>query len=206
MIFAVVPVKTIETSKSRLASVLASRERVQLVRQLLHRMLHVLRQSDLIQQTMVITPDPVVMEWAIEGNAIPLPEKPVADVADRLNIALAQAAQEVVRLGATGLLVLPADLPFITLAEVEALLRASDSQRMIICPDRHLSGTNALILNPPQPFTFHYGLNSYQQHQQEASQRQLAVQSLFLPGLQFDLDTAADWRLYLQRAVEPVAP
>jgi 2-phospho-L-lactate guanylyltransferase len=205
MIVAIVPVKTVTQGKSRLASILSEEQRVTLIGQLLRRTLGVLLGCQQIHQTIVVTPDPRVMAWSKTAGATTLAEKPMLASEDHLNGALNQAAQLAQSSGAMGLLILPADLPFVTPDELACFLDKGQSRQMVICPDRHEKGTNALLLTPPVPFTFQYGEQSYQKHLLEAKRRELTWCSFPLPGLTFDLDTVADWRDYQRQVAELVA-
>ena len=67
---------------------------------------------------------------------------------------------------------------------------------MVICSDEDGSGTNALFVNPPQEFTFHFGPDSFYKHIQEAEKRGMIVQVISSPGMSFDIDNESDWFVY----------
>jgi 2-phospho-L-lactate/phosphoenolpyruvate guanylyltransferase len=102
-----------------------------------------------------------------------------------------------VRQGADSVLILPADLPLLQTADITALLdttrRQPDAPLMVICGDETAQGTNALLLAPPAPFTFHFGPGSFARHLQEAEENGRLVRVVNGHSLQFDLDTEADW-------------
>jgi 2-phospho-L-lactate guanylyltransferase len=114
----------------------------------------------------------------------------------------------VAQAGAQSALILPADLPFVTPADVQQMLavvrEVNGNGRCLIaiCADAAQQGTNALLLHPPTPFTFHYGPGSYQRHLQEAQRRNRTVCAIQVPGLQFDLDLEADWHRYQAKVNE----
>jgi 2-phospho-L-lactate/phosphoenolpyruvate guanylyltransferase len=93
---------------------------------------------------------------------------------------------------------LPADLPQITAAEIDALVRAGRSGGFSIAPDAAGTGTNALCLVSTQPFEFQFGPDSQRLHLQEAQRLGLTPQIVRLPGLALDIDSPAD----LQRLEE----
>jgi 2-phospho-L-lactate guanylyltransferase len=95
---------------------------------------------------------------------------------------------------ATELLLLPADLPWLTAADVEALVVAGRRARVAIAPDRRGSGTNGLYLPAALDFSFRFGNGSRSLHEAEA--RRLGIEPAIVsrPGLAADLDTPADLR------------
>jgi 2-phospho-L-lactate guanylyltransferase len=206
MIIAVIPVKALENGKSRLSAVLDRQERVTLIDHLFRHTLAVLAETPHIAQTMVISPDPRVLEMARQQGAYALVEAPLDPGADQLNAALAQAARQAAVRGASSLLILPADLPFVAAADIQQILDTIQPDHIAICPDQHQQGTNALLLTPPQPFSFHYGPDSFHLHQQEALQQGRGCVVVQAKGLQFDLDTVADLEAYRDQQAAPLAP
>jgi 2-phospho-L-lactate guanylyltransferase len=201
--WAVIPVKSLGQSKSRLARVLSADERAALTRRLLVRTLTALQSVPTLAGALVISPDASVLELAMQYGAQTVPEV----AAKGLNAAVRRGAVAAVSRGATGILVLPADLPFISPDDVMSFLEAAGSvqarELTAACPDRAGAGTNALLLAPPLPFTFRYGPASFQRHLQEGRNHRRSVLPVSVPGLQFDLDTEEDWHIYqiVQRQV-----
>jgi 2-phospho-L-lactate guanylyltransferase len=219
-IWVVIPVKPLKDVKRRLAGVLAADERARLIEQFLGHELDVLRRAaagyGVVMRALVVTSDPAVAALAGQCGAEVLME----DEADGLNVAVARGVGYAGARGANGVLVLPADLPFLTPEDIGLLLQTVPSERngyssgklsgveksergqrplMAICADKAGTGTNALLLAPPVGFTFHYGPDSFRLHTAEAARRGLVCQIVFAPGLSFDLDTEEEWRLYLER-------
>ena len=104
-------------SKQRLSGALFQDERERLVRAMLRDVLGALRASSGLADVLVITRDAEVGALAKECGAQVLAER--GD--DDLNAALRQAAAHLVEAGAPGLLVVPADVPAVTPAELSAL-------------------------------------------------------------------------------------
>jgi 2-phospho-L-lactate guanylyltransferase len=197
-IWAIIPVKSLNESKRRLANVLSAAERANLIHRFLIHTLAALNQSELIDQILVVSSDERVLATARLHGAEVLVETAVQG----LNPAVTQAVQYAVNAGATAVLILPADLPFIQTKDVAIMVREGLNGRhplphLTICSDDKGKGSNALLISPPIPFTFHYGPDSFAQHVQEAAQRGLAVHIIENePNLQFDLDTEEDWQKY----------
>lgn len=192
MTTAIIPVKPLRESKTRLAHLLSATERAALMGCLLDRMLVALRQTA-VSQIIVVSGDEVVLQQARAAGVWALAEQqPYA-----LNSAVSQAHRFAIGQGADGVLVLPADLPFIKTADITTMLTTAQTHParplLVICSDEAGQGTNALLLTPPAPFTFHYGPNSFARHTQEAERNGRIVQVVNGRSLQFDLDTEADW-------------
>jgi 2-phospho-L-lactate guanylyltransferase len=207
-LFIVIPVKRLADAKSRLAPVLPTEERLALAESLLRHILGVAQEAQraLPARAAVISADPAVRAMAVEFGLASLVEKTagVGEVASRsdadaaLNAALEQAATWAVEEGADALLVLPADLPLVTLADLAALWRASQqigaARAMVIAPDCHGSGTNALLVRPPDALRFQFGPDSFGRHCRQAQELGLAWRIERLAGLELDVDLPADLR------------
>ncbi len=202
-IWAIIPVKSLYASKRRLAHLLNADERANLICQFLQHTLAILAQTTAVQQTLVISSDPRVLKLAWQYGALTIVEA----APQGLNVAVTQAARWAAAQGAEGALILPVDLPFLQASDVEQLVTAVAPAKnafpcMAICADSAGEGTNALLLCPPGEFVFHYGPYSFQHHLAEAEKRNLSVRIVASPGVQFDLDTEKEWRIYTQRAFE----
>lgn len=188
MIFAVVPVKDLLAAKSRLSPVLTPEGRAGLTVYMMKIVLSALREAG-VEQVGVISPDPIVLEMAEQAGATPLLQK-----SRGLNPALDEARAWALSEGATSLLILPADLPLLKAPDVEALLEAAgeESPLCTISPDATGTGTNALLLRPPEALPFLFGPNSFQAHLDAARERGVEARTCERPRLAFDLDTAGD--------------
>lgn len=195
-IWAIIPVKPLRDSKSRLARVLTPDQRAELTSELLLRTLQAIKTSQQIYRTLVISRDPAVLKLARHEGAYTYNE------GDRhgLNEAVTRAAGVTAARHAGSILILPADLPYITAEDISLLVlslpEVGSEPVTIICPDHEYDGTNALLLSPPLEFTFHYGVGSFHKHQDEAHKRQRRLVTVALPGIQFDVDTEEDWTAY----------
>jgi 2-phospho-L-lactate guanylyltransferase len=194
-IWAIIPVKPLTESKTRLAHLLTANERADLMRCFLQNALWTLNCVPAIGRILVISSDPEVLKMARQHGAMTIAEVQ----AQGLNTAVTRAAQYAQCQKASGILILPADLPFMQTADIERMIQAvrqKPGRVMAICTDDKNDGTNALLLAPPTQFTFHYGQGSFCQHLQEATRLGYSTHIVTAPGLQFDLDTEADWQVY----------
>ena len=199
-LYAIVPVQRLDLAKSRLAQVLSPVERSALVLRLLDTVLPALAGSELVTATIVVSPDHTALDHAAATGAIPLMQ-----VGGGLNAAIRQG-REVARDNDAGeLLVVLADLPFLTTAVVDDLLEASAGAAVTLAPDRHGTGTNALVLRPLDAIEPGFGVSSYEAHRAEAAVRQRSLHTFHAQGTAFDVDTPEDLRVLAEQlsAVRP---
>jgi len=189
MIAALVPVKALPRSKSRLRPALSDDQRQALVMAMLEDVVGLLSDVPAITTTAVVSPDADVLAFArrLGAQAIREPPRPRG-----LNAALTFASRTLSDQGASGLLVLPVDVPLATTADIEATLNRMDANpSIILCPSRS-GGTNALALCPPGIIPFRFGHRSSAAHQREARARGLPLEVLPLPSLALDIDRPHD--------------
>ena len=93
--------------------------------------------------------------------------------------------------GARRVLLVPGDCPLMDATEVEALLDFAGSGLTIV-PDRHGTGTNALVLDPPDVMAPSFGPGSFARHAALAQAAGVAVRIRHVPSLAFDVDTPDD--------------
>lgn len=190
-VWAVVPVKPLGLGKSRLTGVLSGRERRALSARMLRHVLGVVIATVGAARTVVVSRDPAVLALARTLRARPLHERGRAD----LNRAIGQGAERAVWGGARAVLVVFGDLP--TLAADDVARMVNGARRLpgvVAAPDRARSGTNALLVAPPDAIAFRFGVRSLARHRREACRRRLRWQVVETPGLAFDVDRPADWR------------
>ena len=189
MLSAIVPVKPFLQSKQRLAGVLSPQERARLSRDLLSHTLRVLTNAPEVTQTFVVSRDPAALTLAKEYQAQTIIEAGSGG----LNAALTQTTEVAQASGAETILILLADLPFLSPEAIQALVRESKTQPIIvIAPDRHEDGTNALCVHPPHLITYAFGERSFQRHIAQAEHIGVPVRICRLPELALDVDTPED--------------
>lgn len=196
-VVAVVPLRDGFSGKSRLAAALDDQTRHRLVIVLAERVLGVLVAAPSVDRVVVVTADPgfvadLVGEISTELALTPLTI--LAQPADQpgLNAAL-EVAREQVRKDSPSarLLVVHADLPALSVADVEAVLASRSA--VVLAGDRTGSGTNALVVDATASFEFRFGPGSLAAHRAQASAHGLDLTVVDRPGTRVDLDTTADW-------------
>ena len=185
-VVALVPVKDLRGTKSRLSPVLDPSGRAGLTLYMLGRVIAALREAE-VETVCVVSPDRVVLETAREAGAEPL------FVESRgLNPDLDEGRSWALKRDATSLLVVPADLPLLQASDVRAVLGAGEETPVVIAADAAGEGTNALRLRPPDVIPFAFGPGSFRAHLGAARERGLAFAVCERPRLAFDLDSSED--------------
>jgi 2-phospho-L-lactate guanylyltransferase len=188
-LWAIVPVKPLRIGKSRLAGVLSDDERADLNRRLLDHTLETLTTIPEIEQVLVISRDPAVLALAREYGARTIQE----NGSQQLNLALTRATLLVKNYNLRGVLVVPADLPLLTQQDVYAMLeRANDPPVVVVAPDRHRKGTNALLVCPVGLIDYDFGSDSFQHHCARAVEAGARLEIVELPSLALDMDLPED--------------
>ncbi len=191
---AIVPLRSLHDGKRRLSGVLSSAERTALVQRLFRRAYHALAASACIDLVCVVSPDSELLAWAEGVGAWPLLQPDQG-----LNAGLEYARQTLLeRQHWSRLLVVLPDLPLVTAADVTALMMLSQPGTVVIAPDRHASGTNALVLQPVDSLPFAFGAHSLQRHVAVAQARGWSIRRYQEPRMAFDLDTADDLQALAQ--------
>ena len=194
-LWTILPHRGVDAGKSRLSAILDSATRNELNRWLLSRTLRVVSAwlGD-AQRCMVVSPCAVTLALAKRAGAIPLAELVPAP---GLNAALAQGATHASMLGAQCLLILPCDLPQLDTAALQAMMAMANSDSAVIAPDRHGTGTNALLIDAATR-EFAFGEGSLARHIAMAKARGMRAWTCNQPALAFDLDTEKDFSQWMQ--------
>ena len=109
------------------------------------------------------------------------------------NVAAAIGVRAARALGAQRALLVPGDCPALDPPEVDGLLaRAVRPPSALIVPDRHGTGTNALLLTPPDALAPSFGPGSCQRHLGNARAQGIDSHVVELPSLALDVDTPDD--------------
>jgi len=182
----VIPVRTFEGAKSRLGAVLDAEERRDLVERLLVRTVAAALGTPGVTEVLVVSPDPGVLAVASTAGA-----RPLLQLSRGLNPALQEARAAI---HADRILVVPGDIPAVTagvLAAVLAAGNAAGAPGVVLAPDRHGRGTNALLLAPPDVIDPAFGGDSRAAHAWLASSADAAYAEVS-GVLSLDIDTPDD--------------
>jgi 2-phospho-L-lactate guanylyltransferase len=179
----VVPLKDLSLAKQRLRPALPPEARRELVLRMFSDVLATLRGVQDLAGIAVVSGDrqlvPADLLW-------------IKDPGTGLNDAIAAAACRLELLEATAMLTVPADLPLITVEEIEAVLEAGRTTPVVIAPDRIGQGTNGLFLTPSTLFETQFGIESLARHVAAARATGVDAHICELPGFAFDVDLPQD--------------
>jgi 2-phospho-L-lactate guanylyltransferase len=188
-IWAIVPIKPIETAKSRLSAVLTPHQRSDLALKLLQNTLNILDGWNLLAGTLVVSADPAVWEMASHYRVEIFKEPDVPG----LNESLRRATVEIGRVGAEGVLVIPGDLPFLDHPGLQKLIDLAGQPPLVaIAPDKNHQGTNAMLVSPSGAIPYCYGPDSFRKHQEAARRAHIPVYPVDLASLAIDIDLPED--------------
>ncbi|MCU0314288.1 MAG: 2-phospho-L-lactate guanylyltransferase [Solirubrobacteraceae bacterium] len=189
-VVAVLPVKRFDRAKARLAEGgLRPSDRVALATGMFTDVIEALGRTENIDDVVVVTSEKNAEVLARSyGNQV---------ISDGDEDGHSEAAQRgidwAVGEGAFHALLLPGDAPLLDAAQLDHLVeRLSDEPEVVIVPDRHGTGTNALFLTPPDVIRPSFGPGSRERHEQLAREAGAAVRIEDVPCLHLDVDTCAD--------------
>jgi 2-phospho-L-lactate guanylyltransferase len=194
--WAAIPVKGLAEAKTRLSPVLSPAERRRLFTLMLEDVLSAVVAARGLAGIVVVTGDEEAAELAARHGATILRE-----AAGRGQSAAVAATAWMLRdSGAAAMLALPADVPLVTAAEVEAMLAAHEpAPAVTIAPAADRRGSNGLLCSPPDVIDFHFGDDSFVPHRDAARRQGIEPAVLTLPGFGLDIDRPADLAELLSR-------
>jgi 2-phospho-L-lactate guanylyltransferase len=190
----IVPHRGLEAAKTRLATSLSPDERMFLASQLLQRVLKVCR--EVTDDVVVITPSRALREIVEPSGARLVVQRGMG-----LNEGLEQARFDAVVEEVGTLAILHGDLPNLRAGDIEVLvsaLPADGAAGVAIAPDRAGTGTNGLVLRPPDVIRFRFGVGSFAKHVAEVQAAGVPLVAVNRAGLAFDLDTPEDLARWLE--------
>lgn len=196
-LWAVVPAKRFAHAKSRLTPLLASGERRVLAGEMLADVLSVLTRARCLDGAIVITSEPKLVAIARDAGADVLSD---VDCEDTQSAAVAAGARRLADMGEAGMLVIPADVPLITVDDVEAIVcrhRAAPSVTLV--PSTKDRGTNAFACSPPLAVSCHFGDDSLRAHVNAARAAGIAARIVRLERVGLDIDRPDDLTEFLLR-------
>ncbi|MGI8928205.1 MAG: 2-phospho-L-lactate guanylyltransferase [Candidatus Limnocylindrales bacterium] len=196
---AIVPARGSGVGKSRLGEALDAEERLALVVGMLMRTLNVLAAWPGCSAIRVVTADPELRR-VVRGSETSALAVTESEPGTGLNAALVDGRDGASIAGATAVLYLPADLPYLTTSALDGILEAADAALaagsgrplVVLAPADARVGTNALLLAPPTTIEPHFGESSLEAHVRAAAAADASLQLVDDPALGFDLDTPED--------------
>ncbi len=183
------PVKRFGAAKQRLSDGLEPADRAVLAEAMVRDVLAALGRVRGLDGLVVVTNEPRAAAPAREAGATVIADEVEAGQSP----AAAAGISRAVALGAERVLLVPGDCPALEPDEVDALLGApADPPAVTVVPDRHGTGTNALLLAPPDAISPAFGPGSRARHVQAAQRAGARVTVAHPASLLLDVDTAGD--------------
>jgi 2-phospho-L-lactate guanylyltransferase len=199
-LWAIVPSKPLRRGKSRLAGILSEDQRTQLNQNMLAHTLKTLRAISEIEQVLVVSRDPAALALAREHEARTIRENGTP----QLNAALTRATVFTKAYVTRGVLIVPMDLPLMSTDDIRTMIERSqgDDPVVVIAPDRHRQGTNALLVCPAGLIEYAFGPGSFQRHCELARLVGARLEICELPSLALDVDIPEDLELVRKYKLE----
>jgi 2-phospho-L-lactate/phosphoenolpyruvate guanylyltransferase len=191
---AIIPVKRFGAAKQRLLESLERPQRAAVVRAMLSDVLAAVTRAALVEQVIVVTGEGRAERIALRRGG--RGTTPLEVLRDPKDVGHSEAATlGIVRakaLGAECVVLLPGDCPLLDPAELDAALERMHERRVAVVPDRHGTGTNALLLAPPDAIGPAFGAGSCARHSERGRKAGYEVAIEPLDSLALDVDTPAD--------------
>jgi 2-phospho-L-lactate/phosphoenolpyruvate guanylyltransferase len=204
---AILPIKSFGHAKQRLSPALGGGARQALAQAMFSDVLSSLKKVERLDSITVVSADPVV-DAAARGSGVTVVSDPAETGQSDATVA---GIRHALASGFDRVLLVPGDTPLLCPGELDSLLARgeSDGMQVVIVPDRHGSGTNALMISPPDAFRPSFGPDSLNRHVTLAQEAGLRHSVEDVPSLSHDVDTPDDLDaladvLEARRAVAPM--
>jgi 2-phospho-L-lactate guanylyltransferase len=198
---AILPVKRFTRAKRRLGGSVAEPLRLQLARAMVSDVLLALARTTSIELMIVVTCEGSVAHDAGALGALVVEDAAEAGQSEAAELGVRRALDA----GLDRVLCVPGDCPALDPAELDVLLapnpdaegrdaegRGGVAREVVIVPDRHGTGTNGLLLSPPDAIAPSFGPGSFERHRALALAAGLPCRVERPGSLLLDIDTGAD--------------
>jgi 2-phospho-L-lactate guanylyltransferase len=197
MRYALVPVKDLTQAKVRLSPLLSAVERHVLAAAMLDDVLAALRQASTVERIALVTTDPHALSLAARWGF-----EVVDEGSGRGETGAVELAVKVCReRGASSLAVIPGDIPLLTAADVDCVMRHGTRYDVVVVPSWDSRGTNAILLRPPDALQLRFGSWSFFPHVKQAKRKGLSYKVVRLPRIALDVDTPEDLSRLIPQAM-----
>ena len=195
---AVLPIKSFADAKQRLREDLPPHDRRALVEAMFADALVALGRVHALERIVVVSGDRVAQRIAGGYGATVVEDEERGHNSAALNGIRALLEDEVERA-----LLVPGDCPLLSPEDLNALLTHPAGERSaLIVPDRHGTGTNALLLTPPDVLAPSFGPDSRRRHLADAGTAGVPAEVVELDSLALDVDTPEDLEALRRKLAE----
>jgi 2-phospho-L-lactate/phosphoenolpyruvate guanylyltransferase len=191
---AIVPVKRFGAAKQRLLGKLDRPQRAAIVKAMLADVLAAVGRSTRVERIVVITGEGRAERIALRAShrlatSLEVLRDPVdAGHSEAATLGIVRARA----LGAECVALLPGDCPLLDPVELDAAIGRMRIGRVAVVPDRHGTGTNGLIMAPPDAIGPAFGPGSCERHLGRAERGGRHGEIEDLPSLALDVDAPED--------------
>jgi 2-phospho-L-lactate/phosphoenolpyruvate guanylyltransferase len=187
--YAILPVKRFAEAKARLSDDLSAGTRRALTESMVTDVLMALRRAEAVDEVLVVTSDPTAEAIGHGYGASVVAD----DVEEGQSAAARIGIEHALEQGAARVLLVPCDCPALDPVQLTELLdRPTLGRSVTLVPDRHGTGTNALVLVPPDVIVPAFGQDSRTRHEQAAADAGVPCVVEHVQTLLIDVDTADD--------------
>jgi 2-phospho-L-lactate guanylyltransferase len=179
-------VKSFDAAKQRLADMLGTGSRKALAQAMFADVLSTLRRVPGLDQVVVVTADRAAESAAAGEGVVVLHDSVQAGQSEAALLGI----RHVMDAGYDRVLLVPGDTPLIQPGELAGLI--AGTRALVIVPDRHGTGTNALVLSPPDAILPDFGPDSFARHMAAAEAAGVPHRAAEVAGLALDVDTPED--------------
>jgi 2-phospho-L-lactate guanylyltransferase len=191
---AILPVKRFTRAKQRLGASVGEEIRAGLARAMVADVLDALRRTPAIAQTIVVSGADSVVAAALERGALVAHDSREESQSAAVVLGIERALAE----GFERVLCVPGDCPALDPGELDALL-SGPAPAVVIVPDRHGTGTNGLLLTPPDAILPSFGPGSFARHRALAREAGASWEVRRPSSLLLDIDTGEDLAVLRER-------
>ncbi len=190
----VIPVKRFARAKQRLLEKLDRPQRAAIIKAMLTDVFAAVCETESVERMIVVTGEGRAERIALrQARRTRTPVEVLRDPDDRghseaATLGIIRALSH----GAACSALLPGDCPLLESRELESALARMSKRRVAVVPDRHGTGTNALLLAPADAIGPAFGVGSMERHRDRATRAGYEVAVEAIPSLALDLDTAED--------------
>ncbi|HZU44609.1 MAG TPA: 2-phospho-L-lactate guanylyltransferase [Terriglobales bacterium] len=188
-----VPIKNLQNAKQRLSPLLTVEERRALAQAMLEDVLHTLGRWQDRPPVALVTNDPLARELGEEYAFDIIQDKTNVSETDAISMATVMC----LGWGAESTLVIPADIPLVSVSELQQVLEAAPERGSVLVPSADGRGSNAVYRKPGGLFPLRFGNDSFLPHRAAAKATGYPCVELRLPGIALDVDTPADLKQLL---------
>jgi len=186
-VFAAIPVKDTEESKSRLSSLLQPHERACLTLTMLKDVVRTIFDSQAFSKVVVISSDSKILRLTSGLGTYTVRERGCD-----LNRAVEQVTRWCIRKGAHSTLILPSDIPLLTIEDINQLIYLSAGKRSVVVSPSNGGGTNALFRTPSDVIPPSFGSSSFIKHLSAARSADIKAKVYRSPSIALDIDSIND--------------